>query len=105
MAEDQTINYMDMDEFRIGGFLQEANRLFFHPLGLAISVIVDDETGKATGLGPVWDYREDLEGVFYGPAVIDQKKIKNIESLWLSKAQTRMDYETVKTDDDGIQEE
>lgn len=33
MAE---INYMDMEEFRERGYLQEANRQWFHPLGLAL---------------------------------------------------------------------
>jgi hypothetical protein len=36
MSDD--INYMDLDEFREVGFLQEANRQFFHMLGLAIEV-------------------------------------------------------------------
>lgn len=34
--EPEPIRYMDMQEFQEGGFLQEANRQFFHPLGLAL---------------------------------------------------------------------
>lgn len=30
------IKYMDVEEFRELGYLQEANRLFFHPVGLAL---------------------------------------------------------------------
>lgn len=37
MSEDSNpVKYMDMDEFRDAGFLQEANRRFFHPLGIAL---------------------------------------------------------------------
>ena len=32
----KTIKHMDIKEFREQGFLQEANRLYFHPLGLAL---------------------------------------------------------------------
>lgn len=34
--EPEPIKYMDMAEFQEGGYLQEANRQFFHPLGLAL---------------------------------------------------------------------
>jgi hypothetical protein len=33
---DEPIKHMDLGEFRDLGFLQEANRQFFHPLGLAL---------------------------------------------------------------------
>ncbi len=56
---------MNVAEFREKGFLQEANRQFFHPLGLALEVQIDDETGEEK-LGGIWDYREDPEGVLYG---------------------------------------
>lgn len=32
------IKYLDLREFLDGGFLQEANRQFFHPLGLALEI-------------------------------------------------------------------
>ncbi len=59
MAE---IRYMSVAEFRREGYLQELNRLFLHPLGLAIDVVVDEETGRER-LGGVWDYRDDPEGI------------------------------------------
>lgn len=34
----EPINYGDVDELRSIGFIQEANRLFFHPHGLAVEV-------------------------------------------------------------------
>jgi hypothetical protein len=58
------IKYMDPKEFRKLGFLQEVNRCFLHPLGLALSIAIDDETGKET-MGPIWDYRDDPEGITF----------------------------------------
>lgn len=58
------IKRMDIKEFRELGFLQEANRQFFHPLGLALETVVDEETGEER-LGGVWDYRDDPEGIFF----------------------------------------
>jgi hypothetical protein len=71
------INYMNIAEFRKLGFLQEANRLFFHPLGLALEIVVNDDGSEQ--LGGVWDYRDDLEGIMFGPDVIDIEKIKNVD--------------------------
>lgn len=62
MAEPKRIN---IGEFQEDGYLQEANRQFFHPLGLALEVVTDDETGEKS-LGGVWDYRDDPEGMFFG---------------------------------------
>jgi hypothetical protein len=102
MSEEQEINYLDLNEFRNGGFLQEANRKFFHPLGLALSVIVEED-GTVTGLGPVWDYRDEEEGMFYGPDMINPEKIEKIEELRKSKVEFRKKVEDVTTDDEGVQ--
>lgn len=58
------IKYMSIKEFREKGYLQELNRRFLHPLGLALEVIVDDKTGEER-LGGIWDYRDDPEGIYY----------------------------------------
>lgn len=58
------IKRMSIKEFVEKGFLQEANRLFFHPHGLALAVFVDDFDGTAT-LSGIWDYREDPEGMVF----------------------------------------
>ena len=58
------VKRIDIKEFREKGYLQELNRRFLHPLGLALEVIVDDDTG-AEKLGGVWDYRDDPEGIVY----------------------------------------
>lgn len=49
-----------------GGYLQEANRRFFHPLGLALRVATD--TAGVPAALDVVDFRDDAEGVYFGPA-------------------------------------
>lgn len=71
------VKRMDIKEFRAFGYLQEVNRRFFHPLGLALEVIVDDEDGSER-LGGVWDYRDDPEGILFCEGEIDARKIANV---------------------------
>ncbi len=82
------IKAMSIKDFRTLGFLQEANRLFFHPLGLALSVSIDLETGNES-FGPIWDYREDPEGIIFSDNVINSDKIKYVDSLRDSKRAVR----------------
>ena len=65
---------MDIREFVEFGYLQEVNRRFFHPLGLALEVDkprqYDIVTKKrlADGemeLSGVWDSRDDPEGILF----------------------------------------
>lgn len=60
---DDQIKRMDINEFREKGYLQEVNRRFFHPLGLALEISVD-ENGDME-LSGVQDYREDDEGMYF----------------------------------------
>jgi hypothetical protein len=69
------IKRIDIKEFREKGYLQEVNRQFLHPLGLALEVKMDDD-GNET-LGGVWDYREDDEGIYYNLKNSDQTRIDN----------------------------
>ncbi len=55
---------MDITEFREFGYLQEVNRLFFHPLGLALEVVVS--VAEPERLGSIWDCRDDPEGINFG---------------------------------------
>lgn len=57
------MKYMELRDFVRLGFLQEANRQFFHPLGLALEVSKGDD-GKLSVSG-VWDFRSDPEGIFF----------------------------------------
>ena len=56
------IKKIDIKEFRESGYLQEANRRFFHPLGLAIEVTKEGDGDFISG---ICDYRDDIEGVYY----------------------------------------
>lgn len=97
------IQYLPTKEFLDEGWLQESNRKFFHPRGLALEVTPDlcrEDVEKAlkeagiqfghdavdnvmTGLrvfglldgwiSGVWDYRGDPEGMAYGPGVIERE--------------------------------
>lgn len=65
--EEDGVKRMDIAEFRDLGFLQEANRLFFHPHGLALEVIREEDGTER--LGGVWDYRDDPEGIVFSDGV------------------------------------
>lgn len=54
---------MDIKEFREKGYLQELNRQFLHPLGLALEVVIDSNGNES--IGSIWDYRDDPEGFLY----------------------------------------
>jgi hypothetical protein len=81
------IQKITVKEFREEGYLQELNRCFLHPLGLAMEVeIADDgtETIKA-----VWDYRDDPEGMIFSPGVIDAEKAARISLEFDTKLAAR----------------
>jgi len=88
---------MSIKDFRRLGYLQEANRLFFHRIGLDLEVITNQETGEEKLLA-VWDYR-DSGGVIF--TEYDQEKAKEvfleIEQRKASRA------EMLECDDNGIQ--
>ena len=69
------IKYIDIKEFREFGYLQELNRQFLHPLGLAIEVEIDDKGNEK--LGKIWDYRKDPESIIFGKETpeISEKRI------------------------------
>ncbi|MCA1799750.1 MAG: hypothetical protein LC650_00465 [Actinobacteria bacterium] len=66
-----TPNYIDIEEFVNEGFLQEVNRQFFHPRGLALEAGVDEYGWYLRG---VWDYRDDPEGILFFEGVLDTEK-------------------------------
>jgi hypothetical protein len=85
--------YIGIKEFVEEGYLQEANRQFFHPLGLALSYIFDKDTKEITGFGQIWDYRDDPEGLIYHPSVLKtlkfQEKAKNVIAIQSILQRTR----------------
>lgn len=86
MTEKEEINYVSPSELIIKGYLQEANRQFFHPLGLAL------EVNRSKGVWQeslhIQDWRDDPEGVIFAPDVIDKEKMDNI----LSERQKRESF-------------
>lgn len=61
--EEDGPQYMDIDEFVRLGFLQEVNRQFLHPHGLALAVERDDDGNYS--LSGIWDSRDDPEGIIF----------------------------------------
>lgn len=87
----EEVKRMNLNEFRNEGFLQEVNRLFFHPLGLALEVFVGED-GNVTSLGGIWDYRDDPEGMFFTNDSLSEEKIDNVKKLRASKIMNRITY-------------
>jgi len=112
------IKRINIKEFCEFGFLQEANRLFFHPLGLALEAtiewpegITEEEKKKYNSeiehpnaiwsLGGVWDYRDDPEGMLFGEGIIQEDKVLRVQSLLHDKITVR--YKMPECDENGIQ--
>jgi hypothetical protein len=68
------IKRIDIKEFREKGYLQELNRRFLHPLGLALEIVREDDGTEK--LGGIWDYRDDEEGIYYDLANSDEERIE-----------------------------
>lgn len=81
------IKKISTKDFREQGYLQELNRQFLHPLGLALEVKVD--AAGEEHFGEVWDYRDDPEGMIYGPGMIDATKTDRIRHEQHEKANSR----------------
>jgi hypothetical protein len=47
------------------GLLFQINKDILHPLGLALSVNIDDKTGEKTLSQDLWDCRDDVDGLIY----------------------------------------
>jgi len=81
--------WIDLKEFRDKGYLLEANRQFFHPLGLALALAMDDD-GDPVAVTGLYDYRDDPEGCIFAELdAYDAERAKEIEKLWREKAEVR----------------
>lgn len=60
---EREVKYIDIKEFREKGYLQELNRRFLHPLGLALEIQIDDNGEES--LKGIWDFRDDKEGIHF----------------------------------------
>lgn len=77
------------EEFWSGGYLQEANRRFFHPLGLALTVQIDEDSGEIK-LGQILDGRHDPEGIRFARGMASVVKGEKIDDEWTHKSEVRM---------------
>jgi hypothetical protein len=80
------IKRMPIAEFREFGFQQEVNRLYFHPLGLALEVVCEDD--GTMRLGGIQDFRDDPEGMGFtdSPTL---SLAQQVEELRQSKEEAR----------------
>jgi len=74
-----TVKRMDIKELRELGLLAELNRIFFHPLGLALEIKMGKEEGDPERLGGIWDYRDDPEGIVYEPEFFEAEVKEKVE--------------------------
>ena len=80
---------MDINEFRTEGYLQEVNRRLFHPLGLALEIMVEnDGTARLSG---IWDYRDDPEGLYFGEDGPESEKTASVALLESLRRQPRIE--------------
>jgi hypothetical protein len=77
-----TKKVIDPMVLRSEGYLQEANRRFFHPLGLCLCVSIDDEGVYRQVNLEVLDARKDPEGYYFD--------FKNRDSEYLQDSITKM---------------
>jgi len=77
------IKYMDISKFVDEGYLQEVNRQFFHPKGMAlvVSAETDDDTGEVIGswtISGIWDARDDPEGIAFADGDLSLEKAEKV---------------------------
>jgi len=71
--------YLSFNTLIENGYLQEANRQFFHPLGLALTVV---ESKDKPPLLMVIDERDSLEGITFSYSENDEdKKLRLMRAL------------------------
>lgn len=70
---------LSLDDFVDSGLLQEVNRQFFHPRGLALEVSPGDSPTRF--VARVWDERSDPDGMRYADGVINPSKADNAAAM------------------------
>jgi hypothetical protein len=83
----RNIKRIDPKEFQEFGYLQEVNRQFFHPLGLALEVIIDED-GKVS-FGGIWDLRDDPLGILFAQSQLSQEKANRVRDVLKAKGEAR----------------
>ena len=75
-----------LEELRESGLLQEANRQFFHPLGLALSVCIDEDLNEAL---EILDGRDDREGFIFAEGVMARESCDRFRIFMVNRHQIR----------------
>lgn len=78
---------ISISEFRRLGFLQELNRQFLHPLGMALEVTIKEDGSEI--LSGVWDYRNDPEGILFKEGVAEKVKADFVAEFAKKKHEQR----------------
>lgn len=78
---------LDIRDFRQLGFLQEANRTFFHPLGLALIYVPGPDGAEQLS---VLDYRDQPEGMSFAPDALDADKTEQVRAEFLRHFHVRL---------------
>jgi hypothetical protein len=85
-----TRKYMSLTEFVKLGFVQEINRQFLHPRGLALEYIIDEDGRVEDDPLRIWDCRDDPEGIYFDETLIDDNRREYVNSLLFDKQKTRL---------------
>lgn len=88
--------WLPHSEFVSQGYLREVNRVFFHPLGMALAVREDAETGDVLEIAGVIDSRSDPEGFIFAEALDgpdDLLMAMHCDQLALEHEQARLKLE------------
>ena len=96
MRENQVIDteplkqrkHMKIREFVDLGLLQEINRQFLHPMGLALVVTHNTDDNSAVISG-VWDDTDDPDGTIFSKRILDSDKQKTVEKMFEAKREAR----------------
>jgi hypothetical protein len=82
---------IDPREFRDFGYLQEANRLFFHPLGLVLCwSIPGGNSASSAGHFVVLDEREDSRGIWFDGIDLEPKA-ERVAQEWHNRRAARVE--------------
>jgi hypothetical protein len=88
MEEEITeIKRMNITEFREFGLLQELNRQYLHPLGLALEVVVNEDGSEQ--FGGIQDWRDDPTGLMFAPEDLSVEKMERVRTEWQTKDKIR----------------
>lgn len=88
-AELTSMRYLSVAEFRRIGYLQELNRQFLHPHGLALEVVVDPISGEES-FGQIWDCRNDPEGIRFADELDLWPRATRVLASFMAHARTRV---------------